>query len=253
MAEDLSQTFFLNIELPQSELNRMFKKVWNFNVVVNIKTESGKPSEQITPLIAAILAKKSNMIEKILRNPHTPTNPNFPEPKFNLTPLHYIITFLPSNEIENPALDLLLREKNIRVDKPDLYGKTPLITAAKNGNAIDVSKLLEAKANPLLKDNQGEIALEYALKIYPSMLPVISLLIKNITTETAEGITSAPVEIVDILEAHDRSFYGRHIRDTEPFSNEEEIMESNNSGFYSFEQARQSTGIINPNHTETEL
>ena len=53
-------------------------------------------------------------------------------------------------------VEYLLAQPKIEVDKRDIDGQTALLVAAKKGNARIVDLLLEAGADPTLKNERGE-------------------------------------------------------------------------------------------------
>lgn len=72
------------------------------------------------------------------------------------TPLHYAAT-----NGHLPVLHLLL-ENHAYIDAASPNGTTPLMMAARYGSAASVSLLLEAGADPLLKNDQGLSAIDFA-------------------------------------------------------------------------------------------
>lgn len=75
------------------------------------------------------------------------------------TPLHYAATADLANA---PALVALMLEHHAYIDAVSPNGSTPLMLAAMYGNAKVVPQLLEAGADPTLKNQQGLSAVDFA-------------------------------------------------------------------------------------------
>ncbi len=68
--------------------------------------------------------------------------------------------------VQRSRLDLikLLLEKGVDPNKIDVFKRTPLGLAAKNGNLEAIKSLLDKGANPNIKDGFGKFPLEYAIE-----------------------------------------------------------------------------------------
>lgn len=79
--------------------------------------------------------------------------------KTGWTPLHYA-----ASGAKAPIL-LILLEHSAYIDAESPNGSTPLMMAAMYGNAESVKVLLEAGADPTLKNQQGLTAADFALRV----------------------------------------------------------------------------------------
>jgi len=105
-----------------------------------------------SPLMMAALKGRLPMVKKLIERQAEVNKPDW-------APLHYAAT--------NPAegsvaiVDLLL-EHHAYIDAQSPNGSTPLMMAALYGHARVVTLLLESGADPLLKNEQGLTAIDFA-------------------------------------------------------------------------------------------
>ncbi|MBA3954482.1 ankyrin repeat domain-containing protein [Candidatus Dependentiae bacterium] len=111
---------------------------------------SAQDENKDTPLHCAVFKGNSKIIHMLLaaKAPINPVN------KYGDTPLLYAW--------DNTEIMQLLIEKGAGVNSVNKDGFTPLHWAASIGNSTAVQLLLKCRANPLLKDNYGKTALDYA-------------------------------------------------------------------------------------------
>lgn len=71
---------------------------------------------------------------------------------------------VPSSTVEDTSsAEYVKRPAKLDFDLPDDRGRTPLMIATGEGNHSNVAALLEAGANPLRRDDDGNSAVDYVL------------------------------------------------------------------------------------------
>ena len=121
------------------------------NVLVNapqIKVEVRNAADE-SPLMLAALKGELALCELLIKKNADVNKPGW-------TPLHYAAT--------NGHLEVmrLLLEENAYIDASSPNGTTPLMMAAHYGSPTAVKLLLEAGADPMLKNDQSLSALDFA-------------------------------------------------------------------------------------------
>jgi ankyrin repeat protein len=104
-----------------------------------------------TPLMLAALHGHLNIVTKLIARDADVNKPGW-------TPLHYAAM---NKHLEVIAL---LLEQHAYIDAESPNGTTPLMMAAQYGNALTVKLLLEAGADPVLRNQLRLSALDFALK-----------------------------------------------------------------------------------------
>jgi ankyrin repeat protein len=116
-------------------------------VDVNAISENGE-----TPLMMAALKGRLALARRLIER-KAEVN------KTGWTPLHYAATFAGA---ESAAMVRLLLENHAYIDAESPNRSTPLMMAARYGNTGVVKLLLEEGADPLLKNQQGMSAIDFA-------------------------------------------------------------------------------------------
>lgn len=116
-------------------------------VNVNVVSEKGE-----TPLMMAALKGRLAMARRLIER-KAEVN------KTGWTPLHYAATYAGA---ESPTMVRLLLENHAYIDAESPNRTTPLMMAAHYGNPGVVKLLLEEGADPLLKNQKGLSAIDFA-------------------------------------------------------------------------------------------
>ncbi len=116
-------------------------------VDVNAISEKGE-----TPLMMAALKGRLALARRLIERKAEVNKPGW-------TPLHYAATFAGA---ESPAMVRLLLENHAYIDAESPNRSTPLMMAAHYGNPGVVKLLLEEGADPLLKNQKGLSAIDFA-------------------------------------------------------------------------------------------
>ncbi|WP_300653044.1 ankyrin repeat domain-containing protein [Hydrogenophaga sp.] len=120
----------------------------------------GEPSVQVevrtrqdeTPLMMAALKGRLELARRLIERKAEVNKPGW-------TPLHYAATNADAGSL---ALTRLLLEHHAYIDAESPNGSTPLMMAAHYGHPSVVKLLLEEGADPLLKNQQGLSAIDFA-------------------------------------------------------------------------------------------
>lgn len=113
---------------------------------LNASNEAGE-----TPLMMAVLKGQTDLITTMLSKEADVNKPGW-------APLHYAAT------VGNAAIIQLLLDKHAYIDAESPNGTTPLMMAAMYGTPSAVKLLLEEGADPLLKNQLGMGAIDFAQK-----------------------------------------------------------------------------------------
>ncbi len=116
-------------------------------VNVNVLTEKGE-----SPLMMAALKGRLELARRLIAR-KAEVN------KTGWTPLHYAATYAGA---ESPAIVRLLLEHHAYIDAESPNGTTPLMMAAHYGSTGVVKLLLEEGADPLLRNQKGLSAIDFA-------------------------------------------------------------------------------------------
>lgn len=117
------------------------------NVQVDVLTANGE-----SPLMMAALKGRLAAARRLIERKAEVNKPGW-------TPLHYAATH--AEEVSAPMVRLLL-EHHAYIDAASPNGTTPLMMAAHYGHPSVVRLLLEEGADPLLKNQQGMTAIDFA-------------------------------------------------------------------------------------------
>lgn len=116
-------------------------------VKVEVRNAKGE-----SPLMMAALKGKLDLARRLIERGAEVNKPDW-------APLHYAATFPGDSSV--PMVHLLL-EHHAYIDAQSPNGSTPLMMAALYGHAQVVRLLLESGADPLLKNEQGLSAIDFA-------------------------------------------------------------------------------------------
>lgn len=105
-----------------------------------------------TPLMIAAIKGRIDLARRLIERGAEVNKPGW-------TPLHYAATF-PGPVA--PDMTRLMLEHHAYIDAESPNGSTPLMMAAQYGNTTVVKLLLEEGADPLLKNQQGLTAIDFA-------------------------------------------------------------------------------------------
>ncbi len=117
----------------------------------NIKAESRTPQDE-SPLMMAAMHGQLALAQALIAK-------NADVNKTGWTPLHYAAS---SSKENNHAMVQLLLDNDAYIDAASPNGSTPLMMAALYGSGASLKLLLEAGADPLLKNQLGLGAIEFA-------------------------------------------------------------------------------------------
>ena len=116
-----------------------------------VKVESRSRTDE-TPLMLAAIKGRLEIARRLIERGAEVNKPGW-------TPLHYAATH--AEEASAPMVRLLL-EHHAYIDAASPNGTTPLMMAAHYGHPSVVRLLLEEGADPLLKNQQGMTAIDFA-------------------------------------------------------------------------------------------
>lgn len=108
-----------------------------------------RTAQDETPLMLAALKGYDEVCQKLIARDADVNKPGW-------TPLHYAAT---SGHV---SIIRLLLDQHAYIDAASPNGSTPLMMAAKYGSAAAVKLLLESGADPMLKNNLGLSAIDFA-------------------------------------------------------------------------------------------
>ena len=153
----VSRGFDVNTRNPAGEhgltlaiRDESFKAVAALLQVPTVNIEARSQQDE-SPLMLAALKGNMELVEQLIAKDADVNKPGW-------APLHYAAT---NGHI--PIMSLLL-DKHAYIDASSPNGSTPLMLAAKYGTPTAVKLLLEAGADPLLKNDQGLTAKDFALQ-----------------------------------------------------------------------------------------
>lgn len=116
-----------------------------------VRVESRSASGE-TPLMMAAIKGRIDLARRLIERGAEVNKPGW-------TPLHYAATF-PGPVA--PEMTRLMLEHHAYIDAESPNGSTPLMMAAQYGNTTVVKLLLEEGADPLLKNQLGLTAIDFA-------------------------------------------------------------------------------------------
>jgi hypothetical protein len=116
-----------------------------------VQVEVRTPNDE-SPLMMAALKGRLALATRLIEREAEVNKPGW-------APLHYAATDAGG---QAPAMVRLLLEHHAYIDAESPNGTTPLMMAAHYGNPVVVKLLLEEGADPLLKNQQGLTAIDFA-------------------------------------------------------------------------------------------
>lgn len=158
LQELAARGFDLNTVSPQGEhplFLAMKAEAWRAAAFLisrpEVKVETRSATGE-TPLMIAAIKGRIDLARRLIERGAEVNKPGW-------TPLHYAATF-PGPVA--PDMTRLMLEHHAYIDAESPNGSTPLMMAAQYGNTTVVKLLLEEGADPLLKNQQGLTAIDFA-------------------------------------------------------------------------------------------
>lgn len=132
-------------------------------------------AHQETPLMFAALRGQPDMVRALLARDAEINHPGW-------TPLHYAASGTSNYQ---PEIIALLLEESAYIDAASPNGSTPLMMAAMYGSTEAVQMLLDAGADPVVKNALGLTAIDFATRVQNDA--AIALIAKAIRTMRPPG------------------------------------------------------------------